>query len=178
MICKFAVQLFETIITTWFIVGLRASSRLVFRSKNESLRVFWDFFCCIYLIRKVGEKAPWQGFWAHQLSRFRPHKIKVQDPQRQAESGATRHCAGREAILCTDGCCAAIGDCAGEVPRCNEGICPLVKSAYRCGKTLYQQGPRVVPHTHGWGGVVPRTSSITTNQYQNLNSSSMFMAML
>ena len=34
------------------------------------------------------------------------------------------------------------------------GVCPLVKSARRCCKTLYPQGPRVVPHTHGGGGVI------------------------
>lgn len=31
-----------------------------------------------------------------------------------------------------------------------------------CCKTLYPQGPRVVPHTHGLGGVVPQPCCLVT----------------
>ena len=32
----------------------------------------------------------------------------------------------------------------------------VIGERFACGKTLYPQGPRVVPHTHGQGIVVPQ----------------------
>ena len=38
----------------------------------------------------------------------------------------------------------------------------VIGERFTCGKTLYPQGPRIVPHTHGQGGVVPQPCGLVT----------------
>ena len=38
----------------------------------------------------------------------------------------------------------------------------VIGERFACGKTLYSQGPRVVPHTHGRGVVAPQPCGLVT----------------
>ena len=41
----------------------------------------------------------------------------------------------------------------------------VIGERFACDKTLYPQGSRVVPHTHGRGGVVPQPCGLVTYNY-------------
>ena len=38
----------------------------------------------------------------------------------------------------------------------------VIGERFACDKTLYPQGPRVVPHTHGRGDIVPQPCGLVT----------------